>query len=150
MGWALDVPVNVTPHAEFNFYSDPSAAGVVLSSGAPVTLVDLGLCRRALIRREEVDRPTTGRRAGSLAGWILASWFRQHPERESYDLCDPLAMSVALEPGILTTQNGRVHVETRCPKRLGQTTFEGGEGNVEAATAVDVHRFFELFYSLLT
>ncbi len=150
MGGALDVPGNVTPHAEFNFYSDPSAARVVLSSGAHVTLVDLGVCRQALIQREEVDRLLKGDRAGRLAGRILSNWFRQHPEKEGYDLCDPVAMAVALEPGILTTRNGRVHVETGCPKRLGQTTFEAGEGSVEVATAVDAPRFFELFYRLLT
>ena len=44
MGGAVDTPGNVTSHSEFNFYSDPTAARMVIESGVPITLIDLAPC----------------------------------------------------------------------------------------------------------
>ena len=41
MGGAVEVPGNVTPHAEFNIYDDPEAANEVLASGVPARLIGL-------------------------------------------------------------------------------------------------------------
>ena len=155
MGGAVGVPGNVTPDAEFNFYSDPLAAGEVLSSGLPLTLVDLRVCRQAAIGRDGVTTLIKGGKAGRLVGRILANWFKQNPNVESYYLHDPLAMAVAMEPGILTTRQGRVEVETRSVVGLGKSTHSpalgaGPAGNVEVASGVDIESFFEMFYGLLT
>ena len=61
MGGAVNTPGNVKPNAEFNFYSDPEAADVVLSSGVPLTLVDLAVCRQVGIDRQGVERLATSR-----------------------------------------------------------------------------------------
>lgn len=50
MGGAVEVPGNVTPRAEFNFYNDPRVADIVLSAGIPITLVPLDVCRLACLR----------------------------------------------------------------------------------------------------
>ena len=158
MGGAVAVPGNVTAHAEFNFYSDPLAAKTVLSSGLPVTLVDLAVCRQVSIRRDQVSPLLTGGKAGRLAGRILDHWFKRNPDQETYDLCDPLAMAVAIEPCILTTGQRRVEVETCSAERNGKTTSsdstragpEGPNGNIQVATGVNTQRFFEVFFSTLT
>ena len=149
MGGALGVPGNVTPYAEFNFYCDPQSANAVLSSGVPVTLVDLKVCRQASIGRDEFMPLLKGGRGGRLVGRLLAGWFRRNPDAETYDLCDPLAMAVTMEPDILATRPGRVAVETQEAERLGESTLKGREGNVEVAEVVDTKRFFELFYGSL-
>ena len=149
MGGAVGVSGNVTPYAEFNFYSDPLAASVVLSSGVAVTLVDLRVCRQASIERDGLAPLLKAGRSGRLAGRILANWFRRNPDKKSYDLCDPLAMAVAMEPDILTTRRGRVEVQHSSTERLGETTLEGSEGDVQVASEIDTRRFFEVFYGAL-
>ena len=47
---------NMTPAAEFNFFTDPHAAQIVLQSGAPITVLPLDVTHKAQITSERMNR----------------------------------------------------------------------------------------------
>ena len=98
MGGAVDAPGNVTPHAEFNFYSDPTAARLVIESGVPLTLIDIAPCRHVFLTRDDVANARPASPAGTLAQKILTGWFRQDATRERFYMYDPLTLVAAADP----------------------------------------------------
>ena len=148
MGGAVDVPGNVTPYAEFNFYSDPIAAQRVLTSGIPLTLVDLGAGRRTVITREDSARTQARSPLGRLAWQLLANWFRRDPKRQHFELYDPLAMAAAMNPGLLTLRRSSVSVEVEDQERLGVSQASTAPGPVAVVRQVDTEGFFALLEEL--
>ena len=98
MGGAVQTPGNVTPHAEFNFYSDPTAARLVLESGIPITLIDLAPCQQVFLTREDVAEARPSTESGNLAERLLAGWFGSDPARERFYMYDPLTLVAAVDP----------------------------------------------------
>lgn len=98
MGGAVQTPGNVTPHAEFNFYSDPTAARLVIESGIPITLIDMAPCLEVFLTREDVEGAHPSTEAGILAKRLLAGWFGRDPTRERFYMYDPLTLVAAVDP----------------------------------------------------
>ena len=111
MGGAVDTPGNSTPHAEFNFYSDPAAARLIIESGIPATLIDLAPCRQVYFTRAESDRIVPESRPGQLAARLLAGWFRKDPARQRFHLYDPLAVIAAIAPALLSLHPATIAVD---------------------------------------
>ncbi len=141
MGGAVDTPGNVTPLAEFNFHSDAVAAREVLSCGVPPTLVDLAACRQVWVDREQAGRLHSPHPLGQLAGRLVQNWFRRDPARQRFEFYDPLAIAVALDPGIVTTRRAAVSVGTSQDAHWGETTVTGATGPISVAAEVDAERF---------
>ena len=138
MGGAVEVAGNVTPHAEFNIYSDPQAAAEVLASGMDVTLIGLDVCGEPVLTPADADALLAGCAADGarLAGLVMRGWFAMRPDRGSYQLCDPLTVLAAVQPDQFTFERAAVRVETDDPARLGKTTARYGEGSVRVARGV--------------
>ena len=128
MGGAVDTPGNATPHAEFNFYSDPAAARLVIASGIPLTLIDLAACRQVYLPRSGLDNiKSAGRksagRLGELAARLLAGWFAKDPARRQFHLYDPLAVIAAVAPDALPLRT--VTLEIDDPETTGDASRWG-------------------------
>ena len=149
MGGAVNTPGNVTPRAEFNFYSDPAAAEYVLSSGLPITVVDLAACRQVGISREQALGLRSEHPIGRLTLDLLHGWFNKEPSRQRFEFYDPLAMAVALEPAIATVTKVDLDIGLEENESWGETSESGGPGEISLLRQVDSARFFGLLEVLL-
>ena len=139
MGGAVEVPGNITPHAEFNIYDDPRAANVVFESGIPVTLVGLDVCEQVAFGRDDDDWKSGATAGERLAARILEGWFDIHPEYDRYVLCDPLTVAAVVEPNLIELRTASVHV-IEDGERKGKTIAQYGPGNIRVAAAVNIPR----------
>ena len=111
MGGAVQTPGNVTPHAEFNFYSDPTAARLVIESGIPITLVDMAPCQQVFLTREDVNGARSTTEAGILAERLLTGWFDRDPTRERFYMYDPLTLVAAVDPDAINYRSVTMTVD---------------------------------------
>ncbi len=111
MGGAVDTPGNVTPQAEFNFYSDPTAARLVMEAGIPLTLIDMAPCRQVFLTRTDVENARPSSAAGILAERLLAGWFRQGAARERFNMYDPLTLVAALNANAIKLRSVTMTVD---------------------------------------
>lgn len=162
---------NVTPAAEFNIWADPDAAHVVFTSGIPIKMCGLNVTRQVPATPEIRAQI---RRIGSRTAEAVADMLDFYSEQLARmfglpggSMHDPLAIAAVVDPEILLFESMHVAVELRGEHTYGMTLCdyrhlnpsdvkEGSEGiqrgqepNADVAVAVDVERFWKLFFEVL-
>ncbi|CAD5112351.1 DgyrCDS1585 [Dimorphilus gyrociliatus] len=99
MGGNLTGVGNVSRAAEFNFYSDPESAKIVLKEyKCPITMICWEPCSECPLSWEWYDRITTGNsKKCQFHNRIYKSALVGKRNMPNYYACDPIAMAVAID-----------------------------------------------------
>ena len=152
MGGAVACPGNESPSAEFNIAHDPEAAEIALRARwRRLVLVGLDATGQAILDQEGYDRLVESPSA-EFATRILA---QQMSANRHFELCDPLAAAIMLDPSLATYRTLPVSVELEGRHTRGATIadrritlgagFPETRPAVEIAMAVDANRFLAEF-----
>lgn len=130
---------------EFNVASDPEAAALVFSSGAPITMVGANVTIPTLLRKEDIRRVGRSRDpALQLIARMTEEWL-PFLGLEETSMHDPLAASAAFTLEFLDTMMLNVAVETRGELTTGLTIVNRSShsdwNTVRVATDVRVEPF---------
>jgi inosine-uridine nucleoside N-ribohydrolase len=165
MGGAFDVPGFLQ---ELNFGIDPEAAHIVLTSGAPITLVPLDTTSQTLFTHADLDRLVGV--PGPVAEYVVETtrpWIDYAAAWRRIDGCllhDPLTVALLIAPDLAEYEDRIVHVELLGSLTRGRAVWWTEENlrlhaglrmpspirPIRVATRVDNARLVELLVSAYT
>ena len=105
MGGACDVPGNVTPAAEFNWWFDPEAARIVLREAIPQAVIPLDVTNKTHFNKAVYNRVVNDKVPSTpvteLHKWRFEEKFAENPDY-STNMWDTLAMAYLVDPSYAT------------------------------------------------
>jgi len=139
---------NVTTTSEFNIWSDPEAARIVLASGIPLTMVGLDVTTRAVLNREDEEAiRSIGSDAAVFSADILEFMFKRNKKGgEDALMHDALAVGVCINPLLVTQKEYFVDCECEGKYTSGHTfvavtNIFKGKPNCSVAETLDLAAF---------
>jgi purine nucleosidase len=142
---------------EYNFWADPEAVKIVFESGMPIKMVGWDISRTYAVLGPE-DSDALRAVGTSLARFCID--IQRHVQQfalttthlEGFDLPDPIAMAVALDPAVAThTERCFVAIETRGDLCRGQSVVDrlgilGREPNAEVVIEASRESFVRMLF----
>ena len=148
-----------SPNADPNFFNDPEAVQIVLNSGADLTLVGMDVTMPTLLGRDTMAAiAASGDVAGTalmaMTEFYVGSYESMYPGIGGCGLHDPLAVAIAEDPSLATTQSMLVAVELHGTITRGETVADrrrtaAGRHNAKVCVDVDRPRFIDSFVRLM-
>lgn len=150
---------NMSPHAEFNFYTDPEAAKIVMGAGfKKVTMIGLDATSYVFldpVMRELLYLINTP--VSRFIHKITRLYADGHWEIEKTlgcELCDVLTIAYLLDRSVAETVDAFVDVETKglCDGAsvvYRTKYYPDRKKNCDVAVKADTKRFFEIFFQYL-
>jgi purine nucleosidase len=148
---------NVTPVSEYNLWADPEAAAIVFDAGFALEMVGWDISYKYATFNGD-DAAAWRAVGGELAAFcidiqaVVDAFARRETKLSGFDLPDPIAMAIALDPSIATRVVERfVAIETQGEWARGQTivdhlSFTGRPTNTKVVLEADRGRFLALLH----
>lgn len=151
---------NITPAAEYNFYTDPEAAKLVLNSGIPMTMVGWDMCTEySLMKddnyREIEDMNTSGSEFFIKINQVVKKFNKKVHRLDGTTHPDTLLVAIAANKNIMTKSTKYyVDIETEGTLTRGHNIVDINgrfekEPNVLVCEAVDRALYQETLYDVL-
>jgi len=156
MGGAFDVPGNVSPVAEFNFFSDPHAASDVFDCyPGDIFVVPLDVSRQVVLERGWFNslcahNPT---RTVDFLRDIHQHYMTFHQQQRGIDGCHPhdaVAVCAAFFPDLFFWDRGRVHIVPEGADRGRSILEPDAQGPHRVARRIAAPRFFEILEAAIS
>lgn len=127
MGGAFHMKGNAAPRSEYNIYTDPEAARMVLESDIPTTIVPLDTTTKVPVKRRVIDNLKEGKTPeAELAHRVLRRFVKQ--VKKNFGIVPSIHDAVAVYLGTgsrpVETREVPVSVETRGKLTYGETVGE--------------------------
>lgn len=156
MGGAVEVPGNVTPAAEFNWWFDPEAAKIVVRAPVEHIVVPLDVTNTAAFDKAHFDRVTSADTpVARMFEATYASRFENDPEAIAY-VWDTIAAAYLLDETIVTDMLD-VHLDVNAQfgpdygRSLGHTKNPPiGAQPAQIIRRIDLDRFWDMYADLMT
>ena len=140
---------NVSSVAEFNIFTDPDAAKIVMEAPVKKTMIGLDVTLKALITPETMAAITQMGKAGNMLSHIITAYGDVHEGGKP--MHDVNTILYAVDPSCMTVKDGAVDVVTEGPA-AGATVWdfqhrwhENDFVNATIGVDVDAERFNEWF-----
>lgn len=152
MGGAVGVPGNISPVAEFNFYTDPESAYEVLHSGLRINLIGLNITEKTRFTEDDLKDMDPKNSYGKFIKNISELYMEKTSLMRgpgNTSLHDPVVLAACIDEEII--QYERVFVDVEYSSRISDGQSIGYFGrrayvpNVNLGIAIDRERFKTLF-----
>ncbi|SFS82687.1 nucleoside hydrolase [Marininema halotolerans] len=164
MGGAYLVPGNITPIAEFNFWSDPVAANNTMNQGGNIQNIPLNVTGKALVNQSLIQLITAKNTnpftpiIGAILSYFLAANLKASPGIQGTPVHDLLAVLALVHPNLFTFVHRKVQVISDQGPAFGQSIADFRLGSNKTAKkrfpsiAVDINvkEFRKEFIRILT